>query len=203
MSLWALSEAFFPLCLSLLMHVRHSYRPYTGVVVRDEADHWRIDDPSPGKLAEPGMIMFLVWSSPFLRKGLLLCGRGVQTCRSVTLTRALAGHRRQGRYRDGLLRRPRYRRTPTGFIEARCGSCIGTHDGLKVESGMLLSEEIRSAKKGLSRFSHVETSLEAVQDLDLLASKIVALLEQRQPANARLIRCASVGGCSSGLRVAP
>jgi len=44
--------------LSLLMHVRHSYRPHTGVVVRDEADHWRIDDPSPGKLAEPGMIMF-------------------------------------------------------------------------------------------------------------------------------------------------
>jgi MFS superfamily sulfate permease-like transporter len=44
--------------LSLLMHVRHSYRPHTGVVVRDEADHWRIDDPSPGKLAEPGMVMF-------------------------------------------------------------------------------------------------------------------------------------------------
>ena len=44
--------------LSLLMHVRHSYRPHTGVVVRDELDHWRIDDPMPGKLAEPGMIMF-------------------------------------------------------------------------------------------------------------------------------------------------
>jgi MFS superfamily sulfate permease-like transporter len=44
--------------LSLLMHVRHSYRPHTGVVVRDELDHWRIDDPIPGKLAEPGMIMF-------------------------------------------------------------------------------------------------------------------------------------------------
>jgi len=44
--------------LSLLMHVRHSYRPHTGVLVRDEADHWRIDDPVPGKLAEPGMVMF-------------------------------------------------------------------------------------------------------------------------------------------------
>jgi len=40
------------------MHVRHSYRPHTGVLVRDEADHWRIDDPVPGKLAEPGMVMF-------------------------------------------------------------------------------------------------------------------------------------------------
>src|SRR5262249_175463 len=44
--------------LCLLMHVRHSYRPHTGVLVRDQADHWRIDDPIPGKLAEPGMIMF-------------------------------------------------------------------------------------------------------------------------------------------------
>jgi MFS superfamily sulfate permease-like transporter len=40
------------------MHVRHSYRPHTGVVVRDELEHWRLDDPVPGKLAEPGMLMF-------------------------------------------------------------------------------------------------------------------------------------------------
>jgi MFS superfamily sulfate permease-like transporter len=44
--------------LSLLMHVRHSYRPHTGVVVRDDKDHWRIEDPIPGKMAEPGMVMF-------------------------------------------------------------------------------------------------------------------------------------------------
>jgi high affinity sulfate transporter 1 len=44
--------------LSLLMHVRQSYRPHAGVVVRDSADHWRLDDPEPGKLAESGMIMF-------------------------------------------------------------------------------------------------------------------------------------------------
>jgi high affinity sulfate transporter 1 len=44
--------------LSLLMHVRHSYRPHLGVLVRDEAEHWRLDDPAPGKLAEPGMVMF-------------------------------------------------------------------------------------------------------------------------------------------------
>jgi high affinity sulfate transporter 1 len=44
--------------LSLLMHVRHSYRPHTGVVVRDEGEHWRLDDPVPGKVAEPGMVMF-------------------------------------------------------------------------------------------------------------------------------------------------
>jgi MFS superfamily sulfate permease-like transporter len=44
--------------LSLLLHVRQSYRPHIGVVVRDAADHWRIESPAPGKQAEPGMVMF-------------------------------------------------------------------------------------------------------------------------------------------------
>jgi sulfate permease, SulP family len=44
--------------LSLLMHVRHSYRPHIGVVVADPVDHWRIVDPAPGQMAEPGMVMF-------------------------------------------------------------------------------------------------------------------------------------------------
>jgi sulfate permease, SulP family len=51
--------------LSLLMHVRHSYRPHTGVIVRDDADHWRIEDCVPGKLAEPGMLMFWFGASLF------------------------------------------------------------------------------------------------------------------------------------------
>jgi high affinity sulfate transporter 1 len=44
--------------VSLLMHVRQGYRPHTGVIVRDSADHWRLDDPEPGKEAEPGLVMF-------------------------------------------------------------------------------------------------------------------------------------------------
>jgi len=44
--------------LSLLQHVRRSYRPQTGVLVRDASDHWRIEDPLPVKLAEPGMVIF-------------------------------------------------------------------------------------------------------------------------------------------------
>lgn len=44
--------------MSLLMHVRHGYRPHTGVIVRDSTDHWRIDEPIPGKEAEPGLVMF-------------------------------------------------------------------------------------------------------------------------------------------------
>jgi MFS superfamily sulfate permease-like transporter len=44
--------------LSLLQHVRHSYRPQTGVLVHDAADHWQLEDPLPGKMAEPGMVIF-------------------------------------------------------------------------------------------------------------------------------------------------
>jgi MFS superfamily sulfate permease-like transporter len=51
--------------LSLLIHVRHSYRPHAGVIVRDDAGHWRIEDPIPGKLAEPGMLMFWFGASLF------------------------------------------------------------------------------------------------------------------------------------------
>jgi SulP family sulfate permease len=51
--------------LSLLQHVRNSYRPLTGVLVRDAADHWRIEDPVPGMMAEPGMVIFWFGSDLF------------------------------------------------------------------------------------------------------------------------------------------
>ena len=44
--------------LSLLMHVRQSYRPPCGVIMRDATDDWQIEDPVPGKFVEPGMVMF-------------------------------------------------------------------------------------------------------------------------------------------------
>jgi MFS superfamily sulfate permease-like transporter len=44
--------------LSLLQHVRHSYRPLTGVLVHDEVDRWRLEDPVPGTMAEPGLVVF-------------------------------------------------------------------------------------------------------------------------------------------------
>ncbi len=44
--------------LSLLMHVRQSYRPECGVVVRGAKDEWQIDDAKPGKFLEPGIVMF-------------------------------------------------------------------------------------------------------------------------------------------------
>jgi MFS superfamily sulfate permease-like transporter len=44
--------------LSLLQHVRHSYRPHTGVIVRDTAGNWGLEEPVPGKMAEPGLGLF-------------------------------------------------------------------------------------------------------------------------------------------------
>jgi sulfate permease, SulP family len=44
--------------LSLLQHVRRSYRPHTGVIMRDAAGHWQLEDPVPGKMLERGLVMF-------------------------------------------------------------------------------------------------------------------------------------------------
>jgi MFS superfamily sulfate permease-like transporter len=44
--------------LSLLQHVRHSYHPHIGVMVRDAGGTWRLEEPAPGKMAEPGLVMF-------------------------------------------------------------------------------------------------------------------------------------------------
>jgi high affinity sulfate transporter 1 len=44
--------------LSLLQHVHHSYRPHTGVIVRDEAGNWSLEKAVPGKMAEPGLIIY-------------------------------------------------------------------------------------------------------------------------------------------------
>ncbi len=44
--------------LSLLQHVRRSYRPHTAVFVHDATGHWRMEEAVPGKMAEPGLVMF-------------------------------------------------------------------------------------------------------------------------------------------------
>ena len=46
------------LVLSLLQHVRRGYRPPTAVVLHDPVRHWRMDAPEPGRMIEPGMVMY-------------------------------------------------------------------------------------------------------------------------------------------------
>ncbi len=44
--------------LSLLRHVRHSYRPHTGVLVRDAQGEWQSMRCEPGAITEPGVLVY-------------------------------------------------------------------------------------------------------------------------------------------------
>ncbi len=46
------------LVLSLLQHVRHGYRPNTAVILSDPDEHWRMEPVTPGKMIEPGLVMY-------------------------------------------------------------------------------------------------------------------------------------------------
>jgi high affinity sulfate transporter 1 len=46
------------LALSLLDHVRHGYQPHTALILRDPVDHWRMEEVAPGKMTEPGLVMY-------------------------------------------------------------------------------------------------------------------------------------------------
>src|SRR5262249_38674409 len=46
------------LVLSLLGHVRHSYKPHTALMLRDSTQHWQMDSVAPGNFAEPGLIVY-------------------------------------------------------------------------------------------------------------------------------------------------
>lgn len=48
----------FAVVLSLLQHVRQSYRPHTAVIIRDPTDHWRMEEAVPGRMTKPGLVMF-------------------------------------------------------------------------------------------------------------------------------------------------
>jgi len=44
--------------LSLIEHVRHSYRPHVAVIACDAAGHWRLDESVSGRIAESGLMIF-------------------------------------------------------------------------------------------------------------------------------------------------
>ena len=46
------------LALSLLLHVRHGYRPQTAIILHDPVEHWRMEPVTPGKMIEPGLVMY-------------------------------------------------------------------------------------------------------------------------------------------------
>ena len=44
--------------LSLLDHVRQGYRPHTAIILTDPVEHWRMESVVPGKMIEPGLVMY-------------------------------------------------------------------------------------------------------------------------------------------------
>jgi sulfate permease, SulP family len=44
--------------LSLLQHVRHGYQPSTATILRDPAEHWRMEPVTPVRMLEPGLVMY-------------------------------------------------------------------------------------------------------------------------------------------------
>ena len=46
------------MALSLLRHVRHSYEPHTGVLVRDATGEWQVLPCSEARPAEPGLLVY-------------------------------------------------------------------------------------------------------------------------------------------------
>ena len=44
--------------LSLLDHVRQGYRPHTAIILADPVEHWRMEAVVPGKMIEPGLVMY-------------------------------------------------------------------------------------------------------------------------------------------------
>lgn len=60
--------------------------------------------------------------------------------------------------------------------------------GLKTESGILNETQFRSSRTRLLQCDPVETKFEATTDVDTLAGRITAVLEQKQPAASRLVR---------------
>ena len=53
------------LVLSLLQHVRHSYRPHTAVETRAPEGHWLMNPLSPEHMAAPGLIVYWFGSDLF------------------------------------------------------------------------------------------------------------------------------------------
>ena len=49
--------------VSVVDHLRHSYRPHSGVLVKSPAGHWQPEPVAPGRRTTPGMIVYRFGSS--------------------------------------------------------------------------------------------------------------------------------------------
>ena len=73
-------------------------------------------------------------------------------------------------------------------LDASAALAVEQMTELKVESGLMDGAQFREARATLLRCDAVEANLEAVTSTASLAARITAILEQKQPVSARLVR---------------
>jgi len=73
-------------------------------------------------------------------------------------------------------------------LDASAALALEQMTDLKVESGLVPTEEYREIRRSLMEQEGVPVRMEFVDEADALAARITALLEQKQPVASRLVR---------------
>jgi len=73
-------------------------------------------------------------------------------------------------------------------LDASAALAVEQMTGLKCESGILNEVQFAAAQSGLLRCGGVELKVEEASDVDALAGRITAIVEQKQPVASRLVR---------------
>jgi len=74
------------------------------------------------------------------------------------------------------------------YLDASIALALEHMTGLKVESGLMPTEEYQSTCALLSAANGVEEKLESFRETDAMAARVTAILEQKQPVASRLVR---------------
>jgi hypothetical protein len=73
-------------------------------------------------------------------------------------------------------------------LDASAALALEQMTDLKVESGLVPTEEYREIRRSLMEQEGVPVRMESVDEADALAARITALLEQKQPVASKLVR---------------
>jgi hypothetical protein len=73
-------------------------------------------------------------------------------------------------------------------LNASVAYAVEQMSALRVESGLVEGAELRAARLRLLAADAVPVTLEAAADVDVLAARITAVLENKQPIATRLVR---------------
>jgi hypothetical protein len=73
-------------------------------------------------------------------------------------------------------------------LDATVALALEQMTGLKVESGLMKTEEYKSSRIALLESNAVEVKAETCGATDAMAARITALLEQKQPVASKLVR---------------